>query len=86
MEPDIWIGHSGHPLPPLRITIPSLRPLFPWSNNDRDELSRQITNPSIMSLFTLILEALAGTVTLLSAPKLLDRVLTHLCTLPFLSL
>jgi hypothetical protein len=38
-----------------------------------------------MSLFALILEALAGTVTLLSAPKLLDRVLTHLCTLPFLS-
>ena len=38
-----------------------------------------------MSLFVLILQALAGTVTLLSAPKLLDRVLTHLCTLPSLS-
>jgi len=38
-----------------------------------------------MSLFALILEALAGTVKLLSVPKLLDRVLTHLCTLPFLS-
>ena len=35
-----------------------------------------------MSLFTLFLEALAGTVTILSVPKLLDRVLTHLCRLP----
>ena len=35
-----------------------------------------------MSLFALFFEALAGTVTILSAPKLLDRVLMHLCRWP----
>ena len=35
-----------------------------------------------MTLFSLILEILAETMMLLSAPRLLDRVLTQLCKLP----
>ena len=39
-----------------------------------------------MTLFSLILEFLDETVMLLSAPRLLDRVLTRLCKLPSRSL
>ena len=39
-----------------------------------------------MTLFSLILELLDETVMLLSAPRLLDRVLTRLCKLPLRSL
>ena len=39
-----------------------------------------------MTLFSLILEILDSTVMLLSAPRLLDRVLTRLCKLPLRSL
>ncbi|KAF8490538.1 hypothetical protein F5888DRAFT_1892504 [Russula emetica] len=82
--PDIWT-----PPPPVRITIPPS--IFPWSNNtgpinllpltETSYHDKSLSLSSIMSLFTLILEALAGTVTLLSAPKLLDRVLTQLSRL-----
>ena len=77
MEPDVctqWplFPHSS----PFLLRTPVLQP----AATHRDELSRHIT--FIMSLFALFLEALAGTVTILSAPKLLDRVLTHLCRWP----
>lgn len=70
-------------LPPHRglIHIP------PTSHSNLPPLTKtnyhDILPPSIMSLVALILEALAGTVTILSTPKLLvDRVLAHLCRWP----
>ena len=77
------------PIPPSiysRGQLPAfnLSPLIETSHNDKS-LSSSSSSSSIMSLLALILEALAGTVTLLSTPILLDRVLTHLCALPFLS-
>jgi hypothetical protein len=70
-------------LPPHR----GLICILPTSHSNLPPLTKtnyhDILPPSIMSLVALILEALAGTVTILSTPKLLvDRVLAHLCRWP----
>ena len=58
---------------PHSLRTPVLQP----ATTDKDELSPS----SVMSRLSLILEALVGTVSHLSAtPKLLDRVFAHLCT------
>jgi hypothetical protein len=64
--------------PPFLHRTPALQPA-----NTNTKTNYHGILPSIMSLFALILDALAGTVTILSAPKLLvDRVLAHLCRWP----
>jgi hypothetical protein len=82
MEPDIRAFPPPTAIPPSIFPTPvaqqwpNLSPLTETGYHDKSLLS------SIMSL-TVILEAIAGTVTLLSAPRLLDRVLNHLCTFSF---
>ena len=66
--------HTSSPPGFFLRTPPNLPPLTKTSHHD--------IISTIMSLLALILEALAGTVTLLSAPISLDRVLNQLCALP----
>jgi hypothetical protein len=74
--------HTVAALPPL-IPIPPPHSCTATCCHSPRRTINDTSPSSIMSLFALFLEALAGTVTILSAPKLLDRVLTHLCRWPF---
>ena len=83
--PSATTHSSLYIFPWSQLSVFNLSPLTETSYNDKSlsSSSSSSSSSSIMSLFALILEALAGTVTLLSAPILLDRVLTHLCASPF---